>query len=78
MLIYKWYKIDGNLIFYHYYPEESGAIGVVSIDRFTGKTEVVKPSKDDFGNRYAFKLMNRLREFFANNAYKETGTIAWY
>lgn len=78
MLIYKWHKIDGNLIFYHYYPDGNGATGVVSIDRFTGETEVVTPSKDDFGNRYAFKLMKLLQEFFTNNAYKEAGTIAWY
>lgn len=78
MLIYKLHKIEDNLVFYHYFPNGNGAVGIVSIDRFTGKTEVITPSKDDFGNRYAFKLTKRLRAFFASNAYEETGTIAWY
>lgn len=78
MLTYELHKTEDNLIFYHYYPDGNGATGVVSIDKVTGKTEVVTPSKDDLGNRYAFKLIKHLGEFFKNKTYKETGIIAWY
>lgn len=78
MLSYKLHKTDGDLAFYHYYPDGNGATGVVSIDKTTGKTEIVAQSEDDFGNRYASKLIKRLQEFFASKTYEETGTIAWY
>lgn len=78
MLTYELHKNENNLIFYRYSLNGNGASGLVSIDKVTGKTEIVAPSKDDFGNRYATKLTKRLQEFFASNNYKETGTIAWY
>lgn len=78
MLTYELQKTEDNLIFYHYYPDGNGTAGIVSIDKITGETAIIASSKDDFGNRYAFKLMKHLREFFINKAYKETGTIAWY
>lgn len=78
MLTYTLHKMDGDLAFYHYFPCGNGAAGVVAINKVTGDVDVVTPSKDDTGNRYASKLAKRLREFFANNAYKEAGVISWY
>lgn len=77
MLKYKLYKEDGNLILYHYYPQD-GEAGVVSVNKDTGETKVMEPSADDFGNRFAFKLCKRLKEFFESKTYRDSGTIAWY
>ena len=78
MLTYKFHKNDGDLAFYYYYPQGGGAAGTVSINKKTGESAVVKSSSDDLGNRFAFKLIKMLKDFFANNEYKESGTIAWY
>lgn len=78
MLKYELYKTDGDILFYHYYPQGSGEAGTVTINKETGEAVVVNPSEEDFENRYAFKLMKRLLEFFENKTYKETGMIAWY
>lgn len=78
MLTYKFYKTDGNLTFYHYFPQGNGDAGIISIDRETGKITIVKSSNDDFGNRFAFKLINRLKEFFEDKDYKQEGKIVWY
>lgn len=78
MLTYELHKIDGDLLIYHYLPNGNGETGVVSIDKSTGKTEVIASAKDDFGNRYAFKLIKHLQEFFVSDNYEEAGTIAWY
>ena len=78
MLIYKLHKTEGDLLFFNYYPEGNGAEGTVSINKNTGETAIIKPSEDDFGNRFAFKLVKRLKEFFEANDYKEEGIIAWY
>ena len=78
MLHYKQHKDDGELIFYHYYPNGGERVGTVSISRKSGVTEVVSPSADDFGNRFAFKLCKRLKEFFEDGVYKNDGIIAWY
>ena len=42
MLKYKLYKEDGNLILYHYYPQD-GEAGVVSVNKDTGETKVMEP-----------------------------------
>lgn len=78
MLTYKLYKTDGDIVFYHYFPEKTGEAGVISINKDTGETTIVKQSGDDFGNRYAFKLIKRLKDFFEDKTYKQDGIIAWY
>lgn len=78
MLTYKLHETDGDLAFYHYFPDGNGAAGAVSINKKTGETAVVKASNDDFGDMYAFKLIKRLKEFFESKVYKQEGTIAWY
>lgn len=78
MLSYKLYKTDGDLAFYNYFLQGSGDVGTVSINKHTGETVIVNSSKDDFGDRFAFKLIKYLKDFFDNNDYRETGTIAWY
>lgn len=75
---YKLHKTEGNLIFYHYFPQGSEDLGTVSINKKTGETAVVKPAEDDFGNRFAFKLIKRLKEFYHEKDFKDSGTIAWY
>ncbi|MBE6928204.1 MAG: hypothetical protein E7467_06950 [Ruminococcaceae bacterium] len=75
---YQLHKEDGNLILYCYYPQGHGETGIVSVNKKTGETAVVSPSADDFGNRFAFKLCKRLKEFFEAKSYKENGIIAWY
>lgn len=78
MLTYKFYKTDGDVAFYHYFPQGKGNAGVISIDKKTSETVIVRPSDNDFGNRFAFKLIKRLREFFDNEDYEQEGIIAWY
>lgn len=78
MLTYKLNKTVGDLILYHYYPQGNGDAGLISIHKKTGEITIVEPSNDDFGNRFAFKLIKRLKEFFEDKAYKQEGTIAWY
>lgn len=78
MLKYKKTEIDGNKLIYQYIPDGTGKPGKVSIDKRTGETAVIEVSDDDIGNRYAFKLLKRLSEFFAENNYKDDGIIAWY
>ena len=48
MLKYKLSKTEGDLIEYSYYLSRGGALGLVSINKETGETNVVKPSEDDF------------------------------
>lgn len=78
MLRYKLHKDDGKLILYHYYPNRSTKAGTVSINKKSGETMIVSPSADDLGNRFAFKLCKRLKEFFEDGKYSEDGIIAWY
>lgn len=78
MLTYKFYKMDGDIAFYHYFPQGNGDAGVVSINKKTGATAIVRPSDDDFENKFAFKLIKRLKEFFESRDYKQEGIIAWY
>ncbi len=78
MLTYKMNKIEGDLILYDYYPEGNGAVGTVSINTETGETAVVKSSKDDFGNYFAFKLIKRLKSFYEEKNYRQDGIVAWY
>lgn len=33
MLTYKFYKTDGDVAFYHYFPQGNGNAGVISIDK---------------------------------------------
>lgn len=78
MLIYKLYKFEGDLILYQYYSRFENDAGLISVNRKTGEITVIKQSDDDFGGRMANKLSVRLTDFYAENAYKEAGTIAWY
>lgn len=78
MLSYKLHKIENGLNYYKYYPQGSENAGTVTINTKTGETAIIKPSEDDFGNRFAFKLVKRLKEFFEEKAFKEEGIIAWY
>lgn len=78
MLTYKLYKNEESFLLYLYYPQGNGDAGLVSINKQTGETAVVEASKDDFGNRFASKLMRRLKEFFSSDDYRQEGIIAWY
>lgn len=78
MLKFKQAERKGNILIYNYSPECTGAPGIVSINTESGDIEIIESSKDDFGNRYANKLVNRLTEFFKNKEYKRAGVIAWY
>lgn len=77
MLIYKLYKFESDLILYQYYSQLNDA-GLISVNRKTGEITVIRQSDDDIGGRMANKLAMRLKDFYAENAYKEAGTIAWY
>lgn len=78
MLRYKLVSNDGSVMIYHYMPEGNGKPGVVSINVKNGETDVLEVSPDDIGSRYAYKLANRLEEFFEQKAMREEGVIAWY
>lgn len=78
MLIYKLYQFEGDLIIYQYYSRIADTAGLVSINKNTGETAVIRQSDDDFGCRMAYKMVGCLADFYAENAYKEAGTIAWH
>lgn len=78
MLKYNILKTEDNILFYHYYSEINGCDGVVSINKNTGETSIVKSSDNDLGNRFAYKLIKRLKSFFENSNYSDNGIVSWY
>lgn len=78
MLKYKLVKSNNDLLTYHYNLAKDETPGEVTINKASGQAKVVKQSENDFGNRFAFKLLGRLTEFFKEGEFKEEGAIAWY
>lgn len=78
MLTYELKQKTNGLALYLFFPEKTGRPGIVSIDIRTGETDLVEKSPDDFGNRYAYKLIHRLETFFEQKALPENGVVAWY
>lgn len=78
MLKYKLVESNNDLLTYHYNLAKDEKPGEVTINRTSGQAKVVKQSENDFGNRFAFKLLGRLIEFFKEGEFKEEGAIAWY
>lgn len=78
MLSYKLHRVQGDFYYYHYYPNGDGTNGEITINKETGEIAIVKSSLDDFGNRFAFKMIKQLEYFFDTKEYKEFGTIIWY
>lgn len=78
MLRYYRYTTDGDAILYRYYLTGGGDCGIVSINKKTGATSVIKQSEDDLGRRFAYKVIRHLENFFVNDVYEDDGLIAWY
>lgn len=79
MLEYQMIKNENGIVSYSYYPEgKRNNSGVISFNRNNGSAFVEKQSENDFGKRYAFKLIDRIKDFETNNSFQEQGIIAWY
>lgn len=78
MLRYELVDNVGNAMIYQYMPEGKGKPGTVSVNIKNGATNILDVSPDDFGGRYACKLIQRLERFFEQKAMPKEGFVAWY
>ena len=69
MLKYKRIYTNGEVMRYEFYPEGTGAAGVVEFSNGIGT--IIKNSADDFDSFYSSHALHI-------DCNKESGTIAWY
>ena len=78
MLKYKLVDDNSKTLVYHYFQNGNEKPGRVKVDKTNGQIDVIEQSESDFRNRFAFKVVDRLEEFYQTGDYKSEGTIAWY
>lgn len=78
MLRYELFDSDNDLLTYIYYLQKDERPGKVTINRVSGQTSVVEQAENDVGNRFAYKLLARLGEFYKEGTYQNKGFIAWH
>lgn len=77
MLKYNLIQENENEVLYEYFPEGGKHAGVIKFDKTKEEWHLEKPSKDDKHNRYALKMVKRLREFASNGTFENEGIVAW-
>lgn len=74
------HQIADGIYVYKYFPESKDIYGVVSIDAYSGKTEIKQLSTHPFDKvtkNYALHAINRLRKYRKEDEYKEEDFVAW-
>lgn len=64
-------------VIYEYYPEDGVNSGTISVTKKTGEMRIIKLAINDKHQRYALKLLKKIREFQSNDSYKKEGIVAW-
>lgn len=78
MLKYFIFEETKDKIIYKYFPEGNETSGIISIEKATGKIDIISLAENDRHKIYAWKLILKLETFYKTQAYKEEGIIAWY
>ena len=63
---------------YAYYPEGTLNCGVISYDIKTGTCHIIALSSDDSHQKYALKMISRIRKYAQDGNFETEGLIAWY
>ena len=68
----------GNSVLYSYYPEGGSESGIVSFNKKTGDGGVNRLANNDKHQRYALKILKRIREMASAGTFEKEGIVAWY
>lgn len=66
-----------NEIIYRYFPEGEAKSGLVVINKMSGECDIKELSDNDKHQRYALKLLARLRRCISCSSFEREGVIAW-
>ncbi len=77
MLRYLMISETENEIKYRYYPEDGKESGIVSVNKKTGECSVDEAAYNDRHQRYAMKLLKKMKEFVTDNSFEKNGIVAW-
>jgi len=78
MLKYNLIKETETEVQYNYFPEGDSESGVVSFDKKSNEGSIVYSPKNDRHQRYALKMLKRIKEFASDGSFKKEGIVAWY
>lgn len=78
MLKFSMTEENKNRVAYEYYPEGGSAVGVVSFDKQKGTGSIETLADNDKHQRYALKMLKRIREMASNKAFEKEGMVVWY
>lgn len=65
-------------VVYKYYPENGENSGVVSYDKKANRCSIITLSKADKYQRYAQKMISKIREYASGGFFEKEGKIVWY
>lgn len=69
---------NAEMAVYNYYPEGEGEPGSISIDKRTGKINVLHvPPNDEYGH-YKIHAIQRISEYFDKQVFRKKDVVAWY
>lgn len=77
MLKFKLIRETEKELIYEYFPEGGSASGYAAYNKETGECNIIEQAENDKHNRYALKMLKRLREFASNKAFRTEGIVAW-
>lgn len=77
MLKYNLVRDDESKLIYEYFPEGKEPSGFVSYSKITGECKIEELSDNDRHQRYALKMLKKIREFANNQMFKTEGVVAW-
>lgn len=67
-----------NKVLYEYSPEGGSESGIVSFNKKTGNSGIETLADNDKHQRYAMKVLKRIREMAKSGTFEKEGMVAWY